>query len=79
MRTSTLPAGLMLTNDILGRHLRKTFPDSFLMYRTTSEPDRARTNGDEEGTAVFQLNQSARVVMKMLKVPLFHCKYRLHL
>jgi hypothetical protein len=44
------------------------------MYRTTTEPNKARGDGDEEATAVFQLNQSARMLMKKLKVPLLNCK-----
>ena len=58
----------------LHRKLRDTFPGTALMYRTTTQPGERRSEKDDEMIAVFQINQSARTVMNLLKVPLFHCK-----
>lgn len=44
------------------------------MYRTTTQPGDRRSDKDDEMIAVFQVNQSARTVMKLLKVPLLHCR-----
>ena len=41
------------------------------MYRTTTIP-RKEDRGDSEPISVFQLNQSSRALMKMLKVPIFN-------
>ena len=51
--------------------LRQTFPEAFLMYRTTTAPFKPG-NKDAEAIVVFQLNQSAKTLMRLLRVPLFH-------
>ncbi|KAK9895615.1 hypothetical protein P389DRAFT_170324 [Cystobasidium minutum MCA 4210] len=57
--------------EVVGK-LRETLPGTTVMYRTTTQPGERRSEKDDEMIAVFQINQSARMVMDLLKVPLFH-------
>lgn len=55
------------------RHLRTTFPSSALMYRVTTQVRGPRDKDDTEMIGVYQLNESAKALMRTLKIPLFNC------
>ena len=44
------------------------------MYRTLPELSKRRDWNDDELISIYEMNQSARAVMKMLGIPLFNCK-----
>lgn len=54
--------------------LRRAFPDAYLMYRTTTTSSHTISQTIDYSVAVSQINQSARALMKQLRIPLFHCK-----
>lgn len=53
--------------------VREHFPDTPLLYRTTTE-HKSDSRVVDYPVAVFQLNQSARALMQARQVPLFHCE-----
>lgn len=45
------------------------------MYRTLPELSKRRDWNDDELISIYEMNQSARAVMKMLGIPLFNCEW----
>ena len=64
----------LLIRELLLSTLRERFPSAFLMYRSTTERIRDDPK-DNHPIASFQLNQSAKALMRKLGVPMFNCTY----
>lgn len=54
------------------RLLQRTFPSSTLMYRTLPELSKRRGWNDDELISIYEMNQSARAVMRILGIPIFN-------
>lgn len=54
--------------------MRKLFPDTALVYRTTTRLNEIRDSDDNEMVSIFQQNENARALMKELKIPILNCK-----
>ena len=56
----------------LTKMLQTEFPDIPILYRTTTSPRPTPDDADNRPIAMFQINQSARALMKKMNIPLLN-------